>query len=76
MSGQNSMLWLFGFAGIGKNALSMTITNQLLFVFFDRDVRQRNDPEHVITTKAYQLGLYGLRRSLPQSRAHPMIPFF
>jgi WD40 repeat protein len=57
-----SVLVLYGLAGAGKSALSTTIANRFstagrlgAFLFFDRDVVQRNDPETVIRTIAYQM---------------------
>jgi hypothetical protein len=61
---EQKMLWIHGLAGSGKSTLSTTIANifrdsgQLgAFLFFDRDVTERNDPMTVIKTIAHQLGI-------------------
>ena len=60
---QQNVLWVHGLAGSGKSTLSTTIASIFgdaeklgAFLFFDRDVSERNDPTVVIRTLAYQLG--------------------
>src|SRR5882762_6892035 len=59
---QQNTLWLYGMAGSGKSTLSTTIASIFnhsghlgAFLFFDRDVTERNDPAIVFRTLAYQL---------------------
>ena len=62
------IFWLYGVAGSGKSTLSTTIANlgrsqKYLgaFLFFNRDISERNQPKYVIRTLAYQLGLFDAR---------------
>jgi hypothetical protein len=59
---QQKILWVNGVAGSGKSTLTTKIASVLCkygylgaFLFFDRDVTERNDPTVVIRTLAYQL---------------------
>ncbi|KIM73744.1 hypothetical protein PILCRDRAFT_719267 [Piloderma croceum F 1598] len=59
------ILWLHGLAGSGKSILATTIANLFsergylgAFVFFDRDVKERNQSSNVIRTIAHQLGSF------------------
>lgn len=59
----HSVFLLNGLAGSGKSTLSTTIANRLsiqgrlgAFIFFDREVAERNDPAVVIRTVAFLLG--------------------
>jgi hypothetical protein len=59
------LLWLKGLAGSGKSTLSTTIAHALqeqgrlgAFVFFSRDVEERNQSANVIRTLAYQLASF------------------
>lgn len=59
----HSMLWLHGLTGSGKSTVATTIANLFsemgclgAFLFFDRDIPERNDPSTVIRTLAWQLG--------------------
>lgn len=60
----HSIFWLRGVAGSGKSTLSTSIATELrrlgrlgAFLFFERDVTERNDPSLVIRTLAYRVGL-------------------
>jgi hypothetical protein len=60
--------WLYGPAGSGKSTISTTIANRFdelgclgAFLFFERDVKERNQPSSVIKTLVYQLGLFDAR---------------
>ena len=60
-----NVLWIYGLAGSGKSTLSTTIANRFresgnlgTFIFFDRDIAERNNPRDVIRTMAYQLGVF------------------
>lgn len=60
----HSILWLHALAGAGKSTLSTTIADRLgkanrlgAFLFFDRDDAKRSNPETVMKTLAYQIGL-------------------
>jgi hypothetical protein len=60
-----NVLWIHGLAGSGKSTLSTTIANHFresknlgTFIFFDRDIAERNNPRDVIRTMAYQLGIF------------------
>jgi hypothetical protein len=62
---EKPLLWLKGLAGSGKSTLSATITHTLqeqgrlgAFVFFSRDVEERNQSANVIRTLAYQLASF------------------
>lgn len=62
---QQNILWLSGIAGSGKSTLSTSIADQFRrwnrlggFLFFNRDVAERSDPNAVIRTLAYQLGTF------------------
>ena len=56
------ILWLHGLVGSGKSTISTTVANFFngtylgAFVFFDRDVEERNRPSNVIRTISHQLG--------------------
>jgi hypothetical protein len=57
------ILWLHGLVGSGKSTISTTVANFFddekclgAFVFFDRDVEERNQPSNVIRTISHQLG--------------------
>jgi hypothetical protein len=59
------MLWLHGLAGSGKSVISTTIANTFrdseqmgAFLFFDRNVAERNNPMMVIRTLAHQLATF------------------
>jgi hypothetical protein len=61
-SGAKNVLWIYGLAGAGKSTLANTIANRFRdvgrlasFIFFDRNVADRSNPENVITTLAYHL---------------------
>jgi hypothetical protein len=61
-NGEQNILWLHGVAGSGKSTISTTIASEFsdsrklgAFLFFDRDVTERNDPSIVIRTMAHQL---------------------
>ena len=71
LSSERSVLWLHALAGAGKSTLSTTLANRFraagrlgAFLFFDRDVTERNDPNTVVRTIAYQMGLYDRRLGL------------
>ncbi|KIM89149.1 hypothetical protein PILCRDRAFT_61443 [Piloderma croceum F 1598] len=60
-----NVLWIHGLARSGKSTLSTTIVNCFresgnlgTFIFFNRDVAERNNPWDVIRTMAYQLGVF------------------
>jgi hypothetical protein len=62
---EKRLLWLKGLAGSGKSTLSTTIAHTLqeqgrlgAFVFFSRDVEERNQSANVIRTLAYQLASF------------------
>jgi hypothetical protein len=64
---EKRLLWLKGLAGSGKSTLSTTIAHAFqeqgrlgAFVFFNRDVEERNQPANVIRTLAYQLASFSL----------------
>lgn len=70
------VLWLYGLAGSGKSTLSTTIANILqeqgrlgAFVFFSRDVEERNQSANVIRTLAYQLASFSpvIRTAITQT---------
>jgi hypothetical protein len=65
-SSQQSVLWLHGLAGAGKTTISITIADRLraarracAFLLFERGVTERNDPDLVIRTIAYQMASCG-----------------
>jgi hypothetical protein len=65
---QQNILWLHGLAGSGKSALSTTIASVFrssgalgAFLFFERDVTERNDPTIVVRTLAHQLAAFDRR---------------
>ena len=62
---EKRLLWLKGLAGSGKSTLSTTIAHTLrergrlgAFIFFNRDVEERNQSANVIRTLAYQLASF------------------
>jgi hypothetical protein len=64
------LLWLRGLAGSGKSTLSTTIAHALqerghlgAFVFFSRDVEERNQSANVIRTLACQLASFPIIRT-------------
>jgi hypothetical protein len=73
---EKRLLWLKGLAGSGKSTLSTTIAHALqergrlgAFVFFSRDVEERNQPANVIRTLAYQLASFSpvIRTAIAQA---------
>ena len=77
------VLWLKGLTGSGKSTLSTIITHMLqeqgclgAFMFFSRDVEERNQLANVIRTLAYQLASFSpvIRMVIVQSiEMTPMI---
>lgn len=64
-SPDQNVLCLHGVAGSGKSTIATSIANRLrqrgllgAFLFFERDVLDRNDPLLVIRTIAYQIGTH------------------
>ena len=62
LENEQNVLWIHGLAGSGKSTLSTTIASHLrksgnlgAFLFFDRDVAERNNPRAVIRTMAHQI---------------------
>jgi hypothetical protein len=73
---EKRLLWLKGLAGSGKSTLSTTIAHTLqeqgrlgAFVFFSRDVEERNQSANVIRTLAYQLASFSpvIRTAIAQA---------
>jgi hypothetical protein len=73
---EKRLLWLKGLAGSGKSTLSTTIAHALqeqdrlgAFVFFSRDVEERNQSANVIRTLAYQLASFSpvIRTAIAQA---------
>jgi hypothetical protein len=65
---EQRIVWLYGLAGSGKSTFSTSFANFYrrhgrlgAFIFFDRDVEERNQPSNVIRTLAYQLGSFDVR---------------
>ena len=73
---EKRLLWLKGLAGSGKSTISTTIAHALreqgrlgAFVFFNRDVEERNQSVNVIRTLAYQLASFSpvIRTAIAQA---------
>jgi hypothetical protein len=73
---EKRLLWLKGLAGSGKSTLSTTIAHTLqeqgrlgAFVFFSRDVEERNQSANVIRTLAHQLASFSpvIRTAIAQA---------
>ena len=78
---KQSVLVLYGLAGAGKSTLSTTFANRSrnagrlgAFLFFNRDVVQRNDLKPVIRTIAYQIAFFDPRIEAAVSAAVKSIP--
>jgi hypothetical protein len=73
---ESRLLWVKGLAGSGKSTLSTTIAHALqkqgrlgAFVFFNRDVEERNQSANVMRTLAYQLASFSpvIRTAIAQA---------
>jgi hypothetical protein len=67
-STEHRVFWLHGVAGSGKSTISTTIAQYFRelgrlgsFVFFNRDVAEQSDPQNVVRTLAYQIGMFDTR---------------
>ena len=63
-----NVFWLYGLAGAGKSTLATTVANRFrelrrlgAFLTFDRNILTRSDPDVVIRTIAYYIGLFDSR---------------
>lgn len=79
--GPHKLMWLHGLAGAGKSTLSTTIATRIqadgypcAFLFFNRDVAERNNPATVIRTMAYEVGMCHAPAGQAISAALPRCP--
>ena len=75
------VLWFHGLAGCGKSTLATSIANIFreqgrlgAFVFFNRDVEERNQASNVVRTIAHQLGSFDTRIRTAMAEAIETIP--
>ena len=80
-STEHRVFWLHGVAGSGKSTISTTIAHHFRelgqlgsFVFFNRDVEERSEPQNVIRTLAYQLGTFDTQIGASIVKAMENIP--
>ncbi len=77
----SKVLWITGLAGAGKSTLATTVANMYAeigrlgaFVFFDRDVTERNNPLNFVRTLAFELSRFDGRISTEVEAAITLNP--